>query len=54
MSRDHDDCRSTSFHPRMAETWSRGEQNSYAAWVGFKTICTVALVGGFVYVMVSH
>jgi hypothetical protein len=29
-------------------------KTQYAAWVGFETICAVALVGGFVYMVVSH
>lgn len=29
-------------------------KGQYAAWVGFETVCTAALVGGFVYLMISH
>jgi hypothetical protein len=29
-------------------------KGQYAAWVGFETVCTIVLIGGFVYLMVSH
>jgi hypothetical protein len=36
--------------------WRKLEQapnkGQYAAWVGFETACTVALVGGFVYLLI--
>jgi len=29
-------------------------KGQYAAWVGFETACTAALVGGFLYLLISH
>jgi hypothetical protein len=57
-------CQSTAkerdpHHPlHFLRAWRKLEavpnKGQYAAWVGFETACTLALVGGFVYIMFSH